>query len=145
TSDSGGFFFPSSIKKKIYIEFIPQAIDAVWSLYFKSAPNLSRQARLDFMMIFYVLLELKLLEVSQARTVCLSCKDGIDLSGSFSSFLFAFIKLHNQSQMTEAEQEYLNLMLYGPLLLVRDRSMLFNDFNRFASALKVIESLREEM
>lgn len=143
-SDAAGFFFPSSIKKELS-EFILPAIEAVHTLYFQSSPKLSRQERLDFIMIFYCLLELKLIELISPSSFSLTCKDGLDTSGSFSSFLFAFLKLHNQAQMTEAEREYLNLMLYGPPLLVREREMLPEEFNRFINALKVVESSREKL
>lgn len=142
--ENGGYFFPSTISQKKLSQFIDGAFDAVHRFFFSSKNVLSRENRLDFIEIFYILLQLKLMEWSNSDSVSLTCKDGIDTGQTYHAGLFAFFKLMGNQKWDQNDWNFLNYLLYGPALLIRERIMLPDRFNRLLSALKVLENAREE-
>lgn len=141
---NAGYFFPSKIDHRELSTFIDGAFDAIHQLFFSSKNVLARENRLDFVEIFYLLIQLKLIEWLQPDTISLTCKDAIDIGEANSTALFAFLKLINHAEWTEADWDHFNFMLYAPALLIRERIMLPERFNRVLSALKVVENVHAE-
>ena len=142
--DHAGYFFPAAIHRKELTSFINHAFKSIHHLFFSSKNVLSRESRLDFIEIFYLLLQLKIIEWLQPDTISLTCKDSIDTGEAYGAALFAFLKFINSQEWSEADHEHLNFMLYAPALLIRERVMLPERFNRMLSALKVIENVKDE-
>lgn len=143
-SENGGFFFPEAIRKVFGKEFISRTLDAIHRIFFSGKNILLREDRLDFIEIFYMFIQLKIIESMKPDTVGFSCKDGLDISSSNAAQLFAFLKLLNQERLSENDQEHMDLMLYGPCLITRERVMIPDRFNRMLSALKTIEGVRDQ-
>lgn len=141
---NGGFYFPEALRKELLRDFIPGALETVHRIFFSGKNVLLREQRLDFIEIFYALLELKIIESLKPDHVGFSCKDGLDVTSAAGAELFAFFKLINQERLSENDQEHLDLMLYGPSLISRERIMIPDRFNRLVSALKTIELVREQ-
>ncbi len=141
---NAGYFFPSIINKDELSSFIDGAFVAIHRIFFSEKNVLQRENRLAFIEIFYLFLQLKLMEWLQPDTVSLSCKDGIDIGEAYNVQLFAFLKLMDNQEWTDNDWHYLNFMIYAPALLIRERVMLPERFNRMLSALKVIENARYE-
>ena len=115
------------------------------SIFFAKKNVLSREARLDFIEIIYLFIILKMLEAVKPDTFSFCCKDGIDCSLTESILLFSFFKLLSHEALSAADKQLFNILLYGPSLINRERLILPERFNRMISALKVIESTREEI
>lgn len=141
--ESCGFWFPDPIRKALLKGFIDEAMQAVHRIFFSGKNVLLREHRMDFIEIFYLFLELKIIDLVKPDIMGFCCKDGLDVSLSTSSQLFIFLKFLNQERLSEMDREQLELMLYGHCLLFRERVMLPERFNRMVSALKAIESVRE--
>lgn len=141
---NAGYYFPSKINREELSTFIDHAFGAIHKIFFSSKNVLARENRLDFIEIFYVLLQLKIIEWLQPDTVSLTCKDAIDIGEASNATLFTFLKLINNQEWTEADWHQLNFMLYAPALLIRERIMLPERFNRMLSALKVVDNTRYE-
>lgn len=141
--ENAGFCFPEFLKKELFSAFIDQAMDAVHQLFFSGKNVLTREQRLDFIEIFYLFLELKLVDLVQPSSFSLTCKDGIDRSQAASAGLFILLQLLNGEE--EKDWEYLDFILYAPSLLIRERVILADPFNRMIGAIKRIEMMREEM
>jgi len=140
-----GFYFPKSIKDQLFPTFVDGVMKEIHQVFFEGKNVLSRENRLSFIEIFYLFLELKLIEIVKPSVFSLSCKDGIDVGSSATAGVFVFLKLLNQNILTEADWDQLDLILFGPSLLVRERAMLQERFNRLTSTLKTIEAtLREK-
>jgi hypothetical protein len=142
--EHAGYFFPAIMNRKELANFIDQALEAIHQIFFSNKNVISRENRLDFIEIFYILLQLKMLEWIQPDSVSLTCKDSIDIGSAYSAEVFAFMKLINRDEWTEADWQHLNFMLYAPALIIRERIMLPERFNRMLSALKVVENARDE-
>lgn len=142
--EGSGFNFPDSIDKGKLYEFIDKAAEAIHRIFFSSKNVLLREHRLDFIEIFYLFLQLKLIDMIQPDSFSLTCKDGIDIGMPYNVELFILLKLLNSPEWSENDIDYLNLMLYAPPLLIRERILLPERFNRMLSAIKAIESAQVE-
>lgn len=142
--ENAGYFFPAKIHREELSQFIDGAFEAIHHLFFSSKNVLVREKRLAFIELFYVVLQLKLIEWLQPDSVSLTCKDGIDVGVASSASIFAFLKLINNQVWSDADWQHFNYMLYAPALLIRERILLPDRFNRMLSALRVIDNAREE-
>jgi hypothetical protein len=141
---TSGFYFPSSVEKKLSVTFIDGVIDGIHKIFFSGKNTLIREHRLDFIEIFDVFLTLKLIEIVKPDAFSLVCKDGVDVGQSMNTLLYLFLCLLNHDKLSQKEQQSINQMLYLPVLLSRERIMLPDRFNRMISALKRIESAKLE-
>lgn len=141
--DGAGYKFPTWMAKELS-GFIDKAIPEVHKIFFSNKNMLLREHRLDFIEIFYLFLELKIIDLVKPDLVGVSCKDGLDITLTASTLLFILMKLLNQERLSENDREFIDLMLYGPCLLTRERILTPERFNRMISALKSIESVRSQ-
>jgi len=74
-----------------------------------------------------------------------TCKDGVDIAGASNATFFAFLKILNQEKLSESDMEFMNLMIYGVSVTIRERLMLQDRFNRMLSVIKVFETVKSEM
>jgi len=141
---STGFYFPPMLHEQLFSGFTDQLLETIHRLFFSNKNVLSRENRLDFIEIFHLFLELKILDILKPQTFSFTCKDGLDVGSAENAKLFAFMKLLTESQLSEAEADYLNLLIYGPVVLIRERPMLFERFSRLNSVIRLIETLKNE-
>lgn len=134
-----GYFFSKQIDESKLITYVKKIIPFIHVHFFKGKVKLPRKERLDFIEIFYLFLELKILEMVQPDTFTFSCKDGIDVGATSSASFFAFIKLLGKHEKwTQEEQDHLLWVLCGPALTVRERLVDYQRFSRMASALSIL-------
>lgn len=143
-SEKSGFYFPEKVWKSLNQGFIETTLHQVHQMFFGGKNVLTQEQRRSFIEIFYLLLEPKLIEIISPNSFSLSCKDAIDVGAIATAELFLFLKLLKQEILTESDWEQINLMLYGPALLVRERTPLTIPFGRLESALRCIEAARDE-
>lgn len=142
--ESSGYFFTPQIKKAISGGFIDGVFAAIHRIFFSNKNILLRDHRLDFIEIFDLFLTLKLLDIVKPDSFSLTCKDGVDIGASSSALIFAFMKMLNQGEFSQADWQQLNTLIYTPALIVRERMMLPDRFNRMLNALKTIEYVYQE-
>lgn len=143
--ESCGNIFPKNMQKELYNNFIAGVLEGIHRVFFSNKNILLREHRMDFIEIFYLFLQLKIVEMSKADIVGYTCKDSIDIAGAAGAQLFIFLKFLQQERLSENDQEQLDVMLYGPPLLERERLMLPDRFNRMLSAIKVLETVRHQI
>jgi hypothetical protein len=142
--DFSGYYFPLTISKQQLTAFIDQALPLIHHMFFSSKNVLIRESRLDFIEIFYLLLQLKLMDWIRPTTVSLTCKDAIDTGPAYSAELFVFLKMVHAQEWTIEDTNFLNFMLYAPALMTRERVMRPDRFHRLISVLKTIENAQYE-
>lgn len=139
SSHECGYFFSNQIDEKKLLTYVKKIIPFIHTHFFKKKVKLARKERLDFIEIFYLFLELKILEMVQPDTFTFSCKDGIDVGATSSATFFAFLKLLGKHEKwTQEEQDHLLWVLCGPALTVRERLVDYQRFSRMASALSIL-------
>lgn len=141
--ENAGFFYVESIAEKLK-PFIDGAIHGIHTIFFSGKNILLREHRLDFIELFYCFLTLKLLEMTGSGSFSFTCKDCVDVGSSASAQLYVFMKLIGSDELSERDIGRINMLLYSAPLLVRERSMLPERFNRFHSVVKLLESAREQ-
>ncbi len=142
---NSGYYFPTEISNNELNQFTLTAFDAIHRVFFESQENLNRKQRLDFIEIFHLLLEIKLLEWTHAQAFSLMCKDGIDKGSTCTTSLFLFLKLINQQEINENDWKLINSMLFMPSLLLRERVILAQPFRRMISTLQHIEGVKQKI
>lgn len=139
---NSGFYFPVAIGNQIFPHFLDGVMDSIHRVFFSHRNVLSREHRLDFIEIFYLFLQLKLIEIVKPDSFSLICKDGVDIGPAANGQLYAFMKLISPEKMGEVERSELNLIVHAPALMWRQRPILSERFNRMVSAIKCVESTR---
>jgi hypothetical protein len=142
--ESCGFSFPEHLRKAIFPKFIDGVIESIHRVFFGGKNVLLRAQRMDFIEIFYLFLQIKLIEVVHPDTVSFTCKDGVDVGIAASAQLYLFLNWLNDENFTKEGIEQLYLMLYAPVLVNRERTMLPVVFNRMQKAMRVIELVRRQ-
>ncbi len=144
-STSGGFYFTDTISNEIFPGFVKDTLDKIHKFFFNSQKYLSKKDRKNFITIFYNFLTLKLIDLVNPTSFSLSCKDAIDSGGTASVFLYVFLKLMKESELNEYETEFIEAMIYGPAILIRERALLPETLNRVLRALQAVEGLKERL
>lgn len=139
-----GYYFPNWIKKQIFPEFIDGIIEAVHQVFFGGMNVLTHNNRKDFIEIFYLFLQLKLLEIVQPDSFSFTCKDGVDAGSAASAELYSFLKVLNDRSFSKNDQEHIDFILYIAPLLIRERTILSEKFERMVQAIKRVETTRSE-
>lgn len=142
TEEEFGFYFPPSIDRQELVEFIDRTLEKIHQVFFSSKNVLRREERLNFIEIFYLFLQLKLIDMVKPSSFSLTCKDGIDMGASYNTELFILLKLINQPRLEEKDKKYLDYLLYAPALLIRERILFPERFNRLVSVVRVIENVQ---
>ncbi len=134
-----GFFFSKHIPQKELHLYIKKIIPIIHIHFFGKKAKLARKERLDFIEIFYLFLELKVLEIIKPDTFTFSCKDGIDVGATTSGAFYALLKfLGKEGKWSIEEQDHLLWILCGGALTVRERLVDYQRFSRMASALSIL-------
>ncbi len=140
-----GFYFPSEIQRKIGDKWINDTMDNIHKVFFEGKNVLPRERRLDFIELFYLFLEMKMVDIVNPSSLSFTCKDGIDIGIVNTSLLYLFLKIINGQSFEEEEIDFINTMVHAPALSVRERLVLPERFNRMVSAIRLVEGVRNEM
>lgn len=143
--ESSGYYFPKALQEHLDANFLEGILNGIHNIFFNNKNMLLRDPRLNFIEIFDVFLTLKILEAAKPDCFCLLCKDGVDGSAAMNALLYCFLKIvNNEERMTPSEWKELNVLLHVPALVVRERLIQQDKFARFISALKTIETVKDE-
>lgn len=143
--ESSGYYFPEPLDQMLDDVFVDGILNAIHHVFYRGKNMLLKEHRLDFIEIFDALLTLKIIEAAQPDSFSLVCKDGIDSSSLANGMLYAFLKLVNSAEgMSDEDWHMLNRLLHLPALMVRERLVHQDKFQRFINALKAVEAAREE-
>lgn len=139
-----GFYFPHAVQKELFPKFVDGVLRAIHRIFFSEKNVLTINNRRDFIELFYLFLELKLLEIVKPDTFSLTCKDGVDIGGAVNVEFYAFMKMINGETFKAEEIKKINAMLQLPPLFIRERAMNPERFTRMIDVLKLLEYTQEE-
>lgn len=142
SDEAAGFYFPERVKKALFPDFMTHLLDAVHRVFFGNRKTLTQSERCDFISIVYNLIMLKTIEVIHPSSYSLVCKDGIDISGSLNAMLILFLKLVNHQPLKQNDRDCIQYLLYVPPLMVRERLMIQERFDRLVSLVRLLEGLQ---
>ncbi len=135
-----GFWFPRKVKQELFPHFVDKVLTTVQEHYFFQKERLSLEERLDFIELVFVLIELKVIELIQPHYLCFMSKDGLDVAGSSSVAVMAFLAL---CQGVDLERKQVERILFGPTLMQRERLLQPERFARLQALLKRLENRGE--
>lgn len=143
-SESSGYFYPEHIKKALFSHFAKGLARNIWELFFTRRNVLSRNQRMDFIELFYLFMQLKIIDVVKPDSVAFTCKDGIDIGMSQTIELFLLLKLINDRPLSHEEEDFVKVMLFALPLVARGRNLFSERFTRLNSLVKLVEATIEE-
>lgn len=112
-------------------------MDEVHETVFHSATAFNRQARRDFIEIFYTRLIEYFVVKMKVDSYNVSCRDSIDRGACANSLLYVYFCL---CQGKDFDDDTLKTMLFGPALLVRQRALMRGRLERFISAVQRLQA-----
>jgi len=131
-----GFYLPDQIRQDLTGPFIKSVLQKLHYQLFQDAKVLDRQQRLTFVSLAIDLIILQALKSSQASSLILASKDGLDLAAVQAFELCAF--LHPEPDLAWIETAMTHL--YAPILLQRERALHTSCLRRTYHVLQSIEN-----
>ncbi len=139
-----GYFFPPALKIDVLTKFVKDLLGKIHEEFFQEAKNLTREELLDINEIFYLFCTIKIIEILKPDSISFSCKDALDVGSAANASFYAFLQYLRGQKIEKETKEYLRLLFYSPALLVRERAIDPERFNRVICALARFESLSKE-
>jgi len=139
-----GYYFPKNVSMDKLKDYSDKAMKAIHQIFFSGKNVLSVEERINFIDLFYLFLELKLIDLIKPSSFSLTCKDGLDLGMSMSAGLFALHRFIESGKLENEDVEFLHTLLYGPVFISRERLMISRHFHRFLNGVKTIENAIRE-
>ncbi|HXF29474.1 MAG TPA: hypothetical protein VN457_06450, partial [Chlamydiales bacterium] len=131
-------------KNILFPQFAKDLAHTIHELFFQSKNALPRRDRLDFIELFYLLIQLKIVDVVRPDAMSFSCKDGLDVGLTNSIECLLVAKLLSGQNLTQSDVKSLTLMLFGLPLLLRGRNLFSDRFHRLLNVLKLMEAVSQE-
>jgi len=144
SGEQSGYYFSTELRKQLFPEFAEALMDVVHRIFFSDKNVLSRQERLNFIQIYTFFFILKLIDIIKPDSFSMTCKDAIDAGGASNALFFAFFQLLHHDRFSKQDLDCLHYILNVPAILIRERLMLPDCYNRAVAALKAFEAVREE-
>lgn len=141
--ENTGYYFPQKIREILFDGFIDKLFVEIYKTFFKNHDILSLQERQSFIEIAYGFIELKLIEETQCSYLCLTSKDGLDVSATASTALLVLIKLADNKKLTQKEIEQVLYILFGQTMLIRERNLQPERFDRLLQFIMLLEKTDE--
>jgi len=136
---SSGFVIPKEIKTEEFVGFIDQLLAKIHKNFFQGQDLLSLADRKSFIELVYAFVELKILELTHSTTLSLSSKDGLDQSATATLSLFALLLLNENNSISKEKLPHLFNTLFGPTLMVRERLITRDHFDRLVGLVQLLE------
>lgn len=139
-----GFYFPETLKNMLFPSFFSRLVDAIHRVFFAQKKVLSQKERQDFILMSYFFLIFKVIEINQPDSYSMTCKDAIDIGGSFNMLVIAMVKILNNEVFHKQDIDCLHYLAYIPAFTMRERLMLSERFYRTVSVLRRLEELQRD-
>lgn len=144
TDNHGGLFLSEKVRKVINRAWLDDLFEAVHKTFFHGRNVLSKENRLNFIEIFEMFLEQKLVQILGVKNVYVICKDGIDTSIASAGLKLGFDWCMNPDSGLSSVQEQFNRLIYPQALFQRHRLTHSDRFDRMLGALRTIEEVKNE-
>ncbi|MBS0654932.1 MAG: hypothetical protein JSR46_04070, partial [Verrucomicrobia bacterium] len=96
---------------------------------------------IDFIELFYLFLQLKIIELVQPTVMSFSCKDAIDIGMPAASEFFLLLKFINDRKLSEEEEEYVKSLLHSSAISHRGRPLFEERFARVTNLVRLLEGV----
>lgn len=134
-----GYFFSEKIQQHQYEDFTKDGIRICHKIFFDNKAYLSQKERLNFILIFYMMFTLKIIDLKKVDSVSFSCKDAVDTGASYAALFYVLIRLVSDPKgWNSVDQENVKWHLYSPALFIRERSIHEEVLNRVLMAMEQI-------
>ena len=137
--DASGYYYSPKIRKVLFPYFVKEVIKNVHVHFFDEKKTLSLHERQAFIDLCYLLIELKVLEVIDPDTFSFVSKDGLDRTAISNVAFIALVALNEKEPIEEGMKNELERILFASTLLLRERAIFEDSFERFYRLLAILE------
>lgn len=145
SDESTGYAFATDIKKEIFPDFTNQLLGLIHKTFFSSRKELNFVERLDFIELAYHFIVLKLIEITNPTYIAFTSKDGLDMEGTSSVGLIALLAIAHHKKWSDEEIDELNMLLFGPTLMNRERVIHSERFERLYTMVRLLEEKKSNL
>lgn len=149
SDESTGYYFPAAIKTALLPHFIEQLLGEVHEHFFQSKARLTLKERLDLIDLVHQFVTLKIIEIVRPDFISLSSKDSLDVTAIAEIGFLALVehgksaKGDKRARRSQEGQPFdhraLRTLLFGPTLLLRERTIHPEQFARLYEVLSLLE------
>lgn len=140
-----GYAFTADLKKELFPTFVGGLLKLIHETFFGNRKTLSFVERLDFIELAYYFIVLKLIELTHPSHVAFTSKDGLDIEGTSSVGLIALLSIAHHKRWSNEEVEELNAILFGPTLMMRERVVHPERFDRLHTMVRLLEGKNSDL
>jgi hypothetical protein len=134
-----GYFLPVKLKMFLHEDFIKNGMTLCHQVFFDGKNHLSRRERLNFILIFYLMFTLHVIDLIGIDSLSFSCKDGIDTAIGYSALFYVMIHLVSDPEGSiPIDHANLEWYLYSPALFIRERPIQQPVLNRILMAIEQV-------
>lgn len=144
SDEACGFYFPPQIHKALFPDFVNGVINGIHRVFFSGKNVLSKEQRLNFIELFYMFLEMKIMELVKPSSFSFTCKDGVDAGATANAALYAFLRMLKREAYHARDFEQLKYLIYGVPVMARERVLNADRFDRLENAIRCFETVKQE-
>ena len=142
--ENTGYRFPSEVQAELLGAFLDDMVKAVHEIFFRDKDLFDQVERQTFIELAYLFIQLKIIDLSNPDSVSFTCKDGIDVGCCASAQFYAFLQLINNRMWGNTEIEHMILISMGPSLMLRERAVQPERFERMMQVLRLTQARIDE-
>lgn len=138
--DENGFYFPPAwLGEARFTALLQSSVEFIHQAVFGGTPNLTVQERLDFIELAYAVIELNLVQYSDADTFNLTCKDGIDRAGKSNALLFRMLLILGGQDQNPLQRRRAKVLTHAPAFTVKKQAIVSSRRARLLPVLARLE------
>lgn len=134
-----GYYFAPQLKKELFPSFVQELLLQIHTTFFDEKEMLSLSERLNFIELTYHFLELKIIESVNPTYLAFSSKDALDIGGITNLGFIALLTVDKGKKWSESERDTLIKLLFGPTMMLRERVVHPERFERLHSMIHLLE------
>lgn len=134
-STDSGYYIPLTLAQQLTPSWWDNLLTTIRTTWYPNAKILTRRQRLDCIELTHTLLTLKLIEQLKPTTLSFTDKDGVDLACASQVELIALTHALQEQPVDATTVNWMRLQLFGTPLLIREREIHAERFQRMLHAL----------
>lgn len=143
--NEGGFFFSENLRTEYIKKILPQVLEEVHSIIFDNAESLPKEQRQAFIEIAYSFMTDRLLEISEADSYNMSCKDAIDRGGKCSAIKFYLSGMLNGLTKDPEFLEQFAVITHAPAMIVKKQAIITGRKKVLLYAMNALKSFEKRV
>ena len=128
-TEGANFYFPPELQQYL-VPVLKNLMQLTENIFFPEQEQLSKQDRLNFITLYYGLLELAILRIVDPDSANITCKDAIDRAGEGNSILFQLVSILEKRTNSDDYLEDLAAVTQWPAFSAKKQGIITSEGRR---------------